>query len=238
MKKHIILALSLFLGVTLGYSQGARSFRINEVVTDNQEGLIDEYGERSAWIEIQNTAWGTNNIRSCYLTTNREALNPDLTVPERIKLMSLIPKGDVRTALGAQELIVFFADGKTNLGTLHTNFVLNPEKTNFIALFDGNARTLLDSITVPPLGPNQAYARLYNSDLKCYKWEVLSENEVTPFSANKGEGAVQDKIAEFREKDPHGFAMTFMAMCVVFGCLISLYIFFHISGWVVVYMAN
>ena len=36
--------------------------------------------------------------------------------------MSLIPKGDERTNLTAQQRIVFFADGQTNLGTLHTNF--------------------------------------------------------------------------------------------------------------------
>ena len=120
-----------FLGILVGltavvaaFGQGAFSFKINEVVVSNTDGLIDEYGERTGWIEIANTSWGTNNLRSCYLTTNREALNKGLSVPERVKLMSLIPKGDERTNLTAQQRIVFFADGQTNLGTLHTNFTL------------------------------------------------------------------------------------------------------------------
>ena len=85
--------------VVAAFGQGAFSFKINEVVVSNTDGLIDEYGERTGWIEIANTSWGTNNLRSCYLTTNREALNKGLSVPERVKLMSLIPKGDERTNL-------------------------------------------------------------------------------------------------------------------------------------------
>ena len=68
-----------FLGILVGltavvaaFGQGAFSFKINEVVVSNTDGLIDEYGERTGWIEIANTSWGTNNLRSCYLTTNRE----------------------------------------------------------------------------------------------------------------------------------------------------------------------
>ena len=182
------------------------------MVVTNTHGLIDEYGERSGWIEIANTSWGTNNIRSCYLTTNREALNKDLSVPERVKLMSLVPKGDERTNLTAQQRIVFFADGHTNLGTLHTNFTLKEGEENFIALFDGNGKTLLDSITVPPLAENQSYARVYDSDSEAYVWMVLDAEEVTPGAPNAGQGKVQDKVAEFKEKDPYGIAMSIMAM--------------------------
>ena len=229
-----------FLGILVGltvvaaaFGQGAFSFKINEVVVTNTHGLIDEYGERSGWIEIANTSWGTNNIRSCYLTTNREALNKDLSVPERVKLMSLVPKGDERTNLTAQQRIVFFADGHTNLGTLHTNFTLKEGEENFIALFDGNGKTLLDSITVPPLAENQSYARVYDSDSEAYVWMVLDAEEVTPGAPNAGQGKVQDKVAEFKEKDPYGIAMSIMAMGVVFGCLLALYVFFRLFGYAV-----
>ncbi len=229
-----------FLGVLAGltlvvtaFGQGAFSFKINEVVVSNTDGLVAEYGNRAGWIEIANTSWGTNNIRSCYLTTQREALNKELSVPERVRMMSLIPKGDDRTNLTAQKRIVFFADGRTNLGTLHTNFELKPGEENFIALFDGNGKTLLDSITVPPLAENQSYARVYDAESDAYVWVVLNADEVTPGSPNVGQGKVQDKVAEFKEKDPHGFAMSIMAMGVVFGCLLSLYVFFRLFGYVV-----
>ena len=145
-----------FLGILVGlaavataFGQGAFSFKINEVQVSNTNGLVDEYGERSGWIEIANTSWGTNNIRSCYLTTDRRALDESLSVPERVKLMSLIPKGDPRTNLSAQQRIVFFADGQTNLGTLHANFTLKEGEENFIALFDGNGKTRLIANRMP-----------------------------------------------------------------------------------------
>lgn len=229
-----------FLGILVGLAvlasasgQGAHSFKINEVVVSNTSGLVDEYGERSGWIEIANTSWGTNNIRSCYLTTNREALDKTLSVPERVKMMSMIPKGDERTNLAAQQHIVFFADGKTNLGTLHVNFSLKPGQPNFIALFDGNGKTLLDSITVPPLGENQSYARVYDADAGSYVWLVLDEGEVTPGGTNVGQGQTEDKVAEFKARDPYGIAMAIIAMSVVFGALIALYVFFRLFGYVV-----
>ena len=238
MYRRISALLLGFCAVAMSFAQGAYSFKLNEVVVSNTNGLVDEYGERSGWIEIANTSWSTNNIRSCYLTTDRRALNPDLSVPERVKLMSLVPKGDPRTSIEAQQRIVFFADGRTNLGTLHTSFVLVPGESNFIALFDGNARTLLDSITVPPLEENQSYARLYNADSESYEWVVLPSHEVTPGGANKGQGKQQDKIAEFKEKDPYGIAMAVMAMGIVFGCLVLLYVFFRAFGYVVALLSK
>jgi Na+-transporting methylmalonyl-CoA/oxaloacetate decarboxylase gamma subunit len=225
------LATLLFMVVcSVGaYAQGARSFKFNEVVVSNTDGLIDEYGARSGWIEIANTSWSTVNIRSCYLTTNKEVLNPYLSAPERIALMSLIPKGDPRTDVGAQQRVVFFADGRTNLGTFHTDFTLQPGQENWIALYDGNGVTLLDSITVPPLCCNQSWARLYTKE-KGYFFDTLQPDEVTPNAPNKSAEAVQDKIAEFKEKDPYGIAMSIMAMTVVFSCLACLYIFFRLFG--------
>ena len=237
-RKRFLGLLVALTAVVFSFGQGAYSFKFNEIVVSNTNGLVDEYGDRSAWIEIANTAWGTNNIRSCYLTTNRAAMDESLSVPERIKLMSLIPKGDERTNVGAQQRIVFFADGRTNMGTVHTNFILKPGEENFIALFDGNGHSLIDSITVPPLAENQSYARVYDSEAEDYVWVVLNADEVAAGGPNVGQGKVQDKIEEFKEKDPHGVAMSIMAMSIVFGCLASLYIFFRIFGAIVVYVSK
>lgn len=237
MKNRFLGILLCCMALLPAFGQGAFSFKINEVVTSNAAGLVDEYGDRSGWIEIANTSWGTNNIRSCYLTTNRAALNPELSAPERIRLMSLIPKGDSRTNLTAKQNIVFFADGHTNRGMLHTNFCLNVGEENFIALFDGNGVTLLDSVTVPPLAENQSFARVYNGATESYEWIVMEPDNVTPGSPNAGQGKVQDKIAEFKEKDPYGVAMSVMAMAIVFSCLILLYVFFRLFGYIVSLMA-
>lgn len=233
-KKILLGILSLWFAVAVASAQGAHSFKINEVVVENPAGLVDEYGERSGWIEIANTSWGTNDLRSCYLTNNRKALDPNLSVPERVKLMSLIPKGDGRTQLTAQQRLVFFADGRVNRGTLHLNFCLQPGKENFIALFDGNGRTLLDTLTVPAsLAPGCAYARLYDAASETYVWKVVDEAKVTPGGPNSDGGMVQDKVAEFKEKDPYGIGMSVMGMGLVFCCLALLYVFFRLFGYVV-----
>ncbi len=234
-KRLLGLLVALVATVSLS-AQGVKYLKISEVVTDNANGLIDEYGERSAWIEVANTSWTTVNIHSCYLTTNRAALDENLTVPQRVKLMSLVPKGDPRTVLSAQQRIVFFADGQTNLGTLHTNFTLDPTKENFIALFDGDGKTLIDTVVVPPLCTDRSYARLYNAEEDETTWRILDFAEVTPGFANAGQGMKADKVAEFKEKDPYGIAMAVTAMSVVFACLAFLYGFFRFFGWVVVNM--
>ncbi|MCM1109257.1 MAG: OadG family protein [Clostridium sp.] len=238
MNKRIIGALAGLLVVAGLSAQGSRNLKITEVVTNNTEGLTDACGRRSAWIEITNTSWSTVDVRSCYLTTNRGTLNEQLSVPERVRLMSVVPKGDEKTSLAAQERIVFFADGQTNLGTLHTAFTLNPGEETFIALFDGNGSTLIDSLTVPPLAENQSYARIFTDEDGVSKWIVLDASDVTPGYANRGQEVTKDKVAEFKEKDPYGVAMAFMAMSIVFGCLIFLYIFFRIFGWFMDRMAK
>lgn len=231
MNKRIIgVFAGLFVTLAL-CAQGSRNLKITEVVTANTDGLVDEYGRRSAWIEITNISWTTVNVRSCYLTTDRRALDKNLSVPERVKLMSLVPKGDEATSLTAQQRIVFFADGQTNLGTLHTNFVLVSGEENFIALFDGNGETLIDSLTVPPLAENQSYARLLDNEGEEKGWKVLDAGDVTPGYPNRGQEKAVDKVAEFKEKDPYGVALSLLAMSIVFGCLAFLYVFFRIFGW-------
>ena len=83
------------------------------------------------------------------------------------------------------------------------------------------------------MAENQSYARVYDSESETYVWVVLDANEVTPGAPNVGQGKVQDKVAEFKEKDPYGVAMSIMAMGVVFGCLLALYVFFRLFGYMV-----
>lgn len=238
MKLRILSLASLLLATAASYAQGAFSFKINEVYIaspcDSTGGYLDEYGEKHSWIEISNTSWGTRDIRSYYLTNNRNVLNKDLDVPERVDMMSLIHKGDPRTVVGARQQITFFADGMTNRGTLHTNFKLEPGKDNFIALYDGNGKTLLDSITVPAsLKPGYSYARVYNADNDSYEWVMTDPQQITPNGPNKIDGKTEDKIAEFKQNDPYGVAMAIIAMAIVFVCLTLLYVFFRFFGWAI-----
>ena len=106
----------LLLGIMLGsvsavsYGQMSESIKLNEVMTNNATSLQDEYGQREAWVEIANISYSTYNIRGMFLTTDRAVLNPDMSVPERIKRMSIIPNGDARTNLSARQHLVFFCN--------------------------------------------------------------------------------------------------------------------------------
>ena len=231
MKKLFIFALALFASVKM-MAQGAHDFKISEVYIAPENatsGYQDEFGEFASWIEIENISYSTHDIRNCFLTTDRKTLDESLSAPEREKLMSVIQTGDERTNLKGKQRITFFADGKNNRGVLHTDSKLvikTQGEPVFIALFDGNAVDLLDSVTVPPLKSGYSYARLNG------KWKVVEPNHVTPDAPNTI-GGNSNKIKDWKEKDPYGFAMTIISMGIVFGCLLLLFIFFYLFGWII-----
>ena len=231
MKKVLLFAFALLSGISM-MAQGAHDFKINEVYVLNPADSSasaqyrDEFGEASSWIEIQNISYSTHDIRGCFLTSDRSVLDKNMSAPDRIAKMSLVPAGDARTSVTAKQRITFFADGNVNRGTLHTNFKLVPGEDIFIALYDGNGVDLLDSITIPASLPaGNGYAR--NED---GSWSVETAEALTPNAPNKQ--VEHNKIAEWKSKDPYGIAMAILSMGIVFSCLILLFVFFYIFGWV------
>ena len=237
--RKILSVISFLIASSAAFAQGAHDFKLNEVYVatpaccqgdfasaacGKQASYVDEYGQPASWIEIENTSYSTHDIRNCFLTINPAVLDKTMSAPEREKLMSLIPAGDPRTSISAKQRITFFADGNPNRGTLHLNFTLPANEAFTIYLFDGNAVDLLDSVHVEALPAASGYARLDDG-----KWQVLEADKVTPNAPNVAYS--NDKIKEFKEKDPHGIAMTLMCMGVVFSCLVLLFVFFHIFGW-------
>ncbi len=241
MKKFLSIA-SLLIASTAAFAQGAHDFKINEVYVEQspagdsqqccqQASYVDEYGQAASWIEIENTSYSTHNIRNCFLTINPAVLDKNMSAPEREALMSEIVAGDPRTSVGPKQRITFFADGHTNRGTLHLNFALPTDKAFTIYLYDGNAVDLLDSVHVEPMAAGSSYARIGND-----QWQVVEADKVTPDAPNITYS--NNKVKEFKEKDPYGIAMTLMCMGVVFVCLILLFVFFHIFGWAMNYTAK
>ena len=204
------------------------SIKLNEVMTRNESSLIDEYGARNAWVEIANISHSTYNIRGMFLTTDRSVLDKKMSVPERISRMSKIPNGDVRTNLSGQQLIVFQLGSHPTQGSLHLSVKVNETEPTWIALYNGNATQLIDSITVPVLNPDQSYARIaYNSTAT--DWEVKSADRVTPGIWNVTTVS-ESKVEKFKREDPYGFGMALMAMGIVFFCLALLWITFSLFG--------
>jgi Na+-transporting methylmalonyl-CoA/oxaloacetate decarboxylase gamma subunit len=243
--KHKISIGLLLLFCTLFSLQAQRttSLRINEVLVINEDNFEDDYGKKYPWIEIYNSSPGTVNIAGCFLTN-------DMQNPRKY----MVPKGDVLTKIKPRQHALFWADNKVTHGTFHLNFTLDPEKPNFIALFDSDGRTLIDSITIPAeQRPDISYGLIedgwtqrqldeelhLNATFKEKKGDQLwiYFEKVTPSSNNKILDT-NEKIENFKENDVTGVGMTLTAMFVVFIGLITLYLLFKLVGNIAVSLSH
>lgn len=226
----LLLSGLLLAGSTMAvYGQGAKNIRINEVLTNNTASIQDEFGDREAWIELENTSFSTYNVRGMYLTTDRTVLNPQMSVPERIKRMSIIPNGEPRTQIGGRQHLVFFGNSIPSKGKLHLTLRVPMSKPLWIGLYNGNATELIDSVSVPALAANQSYARHNNS------WSVKAQENVTPGIENFIQ-TDETKDAKLKREDPHGVGITLLAMGIVFFCLAVLFIFFWFFGLIMAHL--
>lgn len=209
--KSIIICALCALSAALApnaAAQGRKSLRINEVMVANDSSIVDEYGQRTAWIELINPTHAPVEISSVYLTN--DPANPT---------KYYVPRGDSRTKIGKGQQLLFFADGDNNEGPLHLNFTLVPGQDNYIAIYDADGINLIDSVTIPAsLAANQSYARTPDGSAR---WEVRQADQTTPGSLNDVKGPNM-KIKSFETMDPDGFAMAVMAMSIVFGALLVL----------------
>lgn len=224
--RKIFLTLLMVLATTMAFAQGAKNLKFNEILITNTASIVDEYGCRSAWIEFHNDAFASANARNCFLTNNRDVLNEELSAPERIAMMYQIPSGNVATNIKGKQKMLFYVDGLPNRGIFHTNFTLADSTENWIALYDANGTTLLDSVTVPVLKANQSWARDIDG---IGEWGITEVENVTPATTNIVEVG-ESKIAKFKRLDRLGLGMTVMCMSVVFSALAILWFLFAIIG--------
>ena len=222
-KIGIFFTLLLVLGVcsSCGEKRSNNKLLLNEVLITNEGNYQDDYGLHSAWIEIFNRSYGSADLAACLL---RASSQPGDTSTY------FIPKGDVLTLIKPRQHSLFWADGEPRRGTFHTNFTLDPEKENWIGLFD-SGRNLIDQVTIPAgvLKTNQSYGRVSDA---ASQWEVKdgsAEKYVTPSTNNKTIDS-NAKMEKFEEHDSVGIGMAISAMSVVFCGLILLYISFKIIG--------
>lgn len=210
--KKLFLLLALFSTFMASMqAQGRRgALYINEVMVQNDSNLVDDFGQRSGWIELYNAKFAPLEISTIYITDDRN--NPT---------KYSVPLGDVNTRIPKRQHVVFFTDGTPSRGTFHTSLVLDPSRENWIGLYDSDKHTLIDSVLVPVLPANASYARTTDGT---GRWQVRTDEGelyITPSSSNVIRDK-NDKIEQFAEKDENGFAMTLMAMCIVFSALLVL----------------
>ncbi len=195
---------------------------INEVLVINEENFVDEYGQRSGWIEIFNNSGSTQNISGLFLTN-------DKSNPKKYP----IPKGDVLTNIPPHQHVLFWANNKPHQGTFHVSFELDPNKDNYIGLYDESGTKVIDEVFIPA-GQLADVSWGYEMDGKKYHKESSEDllrplKRVTP-STNNYTLDKNEKVERFREYDSSGATMTITSMLVVFSALVLLYILFKVIG--------
>ncbi len=206
--KKIILLMALVISRFLpSYAQSATDLRINEYLILNDSGYVDDFGVHNPWIEIFNTAYNSVNIGGCYLTN-------DLQNPTKY----VIPKGDPITLIAPRNYIVFWADNKPTHGILHLNFDLR--ESTFIALFDSDGKTLIDSTTLVSPRKDISYGRIEDGGAL---WTY--HEKTTPNANNQTEAPVlaAERIVKI---DPYGLGMSVIAMSIVFLVLMLIFLMF------------
>lgn len=226
-KFGLLLGTLLLAGASMTHAQVEQSIKINEVMTSNTSNLQDEYGQREAWIEIANVSFTTYNVRGMFITTDRSVLDPQMSVPERMKRMSAIPSGEPRTALSGRQHLILFCNSLPSKGSMHLSVPVDPSKPTWVGLYSGNATQLIDSVTVPVIADNLSYARHKDGSAN---WVVKSAEQVTPGISNMTD-IVETKTAKLKREDPYGFGITVLAMGIVFFCLALLFVFFTLFGF-------
>lgn len=203
----VFIALMLVLAAGRSNAQSIADLRINEILVINDSNYVDSYGQRNGWIEIFNTAYNSVDVGGLYLTN-------DMTNPTKYR----IPTGDPITLIAPRNYIVFYADGLPTRGIQHLNFTLT--ETNYLALFEGNGKTMIDAVQYGEQKPDISYGRIKDGTSK---WGFL--DKTTP-GANNYTGDVVTAGDKFLVMDPFGVGMAVIAMSVVFGALILLYVVF------------
>lgn len=191
---------------------------INEVMTNNQSNFMDCFGERGAWVEIYNKSAGTVNISGCYLTTD----------PNNLKMYPIV-KGDVSTVIKPHQRVVFYCNSKPEHSIFHTNFTLNPNQENYLALVSANGYDVIDAVEIPALQPDQSWGSPVDGQREGR--QVLAHT--SPDAANFIDMSAS-RAERFQASDPYGISMAITAMGVVFAALLCLYICFKIIGRIAV----
>lgn len=159
----------------LGISVSAQNLnlKINEIIADNNAGMMDDFFAYDDWIEIYNPAGNPiTNLAGYYLTDDPDSLDkwqiPDTTP-------------GVTTVL-PNNFIVFWIDDDPSQGEDHTGngFMLSGDGET-ILLVAPDATTIIDSITYPLMAPDISYGRTCDG---CPDWQYF--NNVT-FDASNGE---------------------------------------------------
>lgn len=126
---------------------------ISEFMAENSNGITDEDGDTSDWIEIWNTTTST-------ATLSGWTLSDDPLLPAKWTF----PAG---TTIPSQGFLRVWASAKnrtTNPGSLHTNFALDKDPGGYLALRRPDATVASEFANIPGQRANVSYGRFGNTE--------------------------------------------------------------------------
>ena len=169
-------SLSLIFTLFFIFSSFSQSIRFNEIVSSNSS-YTDDDGETNDWIEFYNPTDETINLKSWYLSDEKDDLKkwqfPDIQIKS------------------GEFLIVFASDKNKSSKFLHTNFKIS-SKGETLFLSNENEE-LTDEITIPLLLTDVSYGISITNDAKVYYSDPTPgyQNSINEFLG------ITDSVLEF-----------------------------------------
>jgi len=143
---------------------------LNEVCSDNETILLDDFGEYNDWIELYNTGNVAINIEGYFLSDN-----PDN--PQKWSFPNVEIEAD-------NYLVIFASEEDLVSSFIHTNFKLS--KNGEPLLLSNPDGLIIDQLLIPPLADDQSYGR---SASNINEWFYYSSP--TPGNQNNNNSAFQ-----------------------------------------------
>jgi hypothetical protein len=174
---------------------------INEVCSDNETIILDDFGENSDWIELYNSSNVPINLSGYFLSDDPDNLQK-WTFPN--------------SSIEANGYRLIFASEEDVFSTyIHTNFKLS--KNGEPLLFSNTSGTIIDQLIIPPLEEDISYGR---SASNINEWFYY--NAPTPGFENNGNTAFQfnSKPTFTTSQAFHQGSLTFAMTCDEPNCVI------------------
>ena len=152
----------LIISIMVGYSTSAQTVVINELMSSNNQTLVDEDGDTPDWIELYNSGNSSVNLSGFYLSDDSTNLTK-WAMPSTM----MLPQGQ----------LVIFASGKNRQAPeMHTNFGISSSGEE-LYLSDENG--VIQAVPAVELSPDASYALTVNGG---NTWEVTGTP--TPEASN------------------------------------------------------